>query len=111
VLHLHGENIYFDTVNQYPVHAVSWHNHETGPTLEEAMSLTNKTLMTGLDRNLLESGQPDMIIRQAEAAIKKIRGRRFILAPACVIPTNAPPENLDALTRIKRTTGYINLTE
>jgi uroporphyrinogen decarboxylase len=110
VLHLHGENIYFDTVNQYPVHAVSWHNHETGPTLEEAMQLTTKTLMTGLDRNLLESGQPDIIVRQAEIAIEKTSGKRLILAPACVIPTGAPLENLEALTKINRTTtGQANL--
>jgi hypothetical protein len=73
------------------------------------MSLTNKTLMTGLDRNLLELGKPDLVVAQAEAAIKKTRGTRFILAPACVIPTSAPLENLEALTTINRSVVYSSL--
>lgn len=102
VLHLHGENIFFQTVNQYPAHAVSWHNHETSPTLAEALPLTNKTLMTGLDRQLLEHGQPEEIMAQAREAIEKTGGRRFILAPACVIPTKTPPENLEAIANLNR---------
>lgn len=105
VLHLHGENIYFDTVNQYPVHAVSWHNHETGPTLEEALTLTGKTLMTGLDRSLLESGSPDEIVAQIHNTIQKSGGQRLILAPACVIAPATPTENLAAIANIDRSTG------
>jgi uroporphyrinogen decarboxylase len=106
VLHLHGENIYFDTVNEYPVHAVSWHNHETSPSLDEALELTDKTLMTGLDRGLLEYGDPQKIAAQVEAAIEQTGGERFILAPACVIPTGTAPENLEAVTTTKRITHY-----
>ncbi len=102
VLHLHGENVYFETVNQYPAHAISWHNHETSPTLVEALPLTNKALMTGLDRKLLEEGTPEEIKAQAKEAIKKTAGQRLILAPACVIPTKTPPENLDAIASLDR---------
>jgi uroporphyrinogen decarboxylase len=42
ILHLHGENVYFETVNQYPAHAISWHNHKTNPTIAEALKLTDK---------------------------------------------------------------------
>lgn len=110
VLHLHGENIYFDTVNQYPVHAVSWHNHETGPTIAEALTLTNKTLMTGLDRNLLETGQPEVVMAQARAVIENTGGQRLILAPACVITTSTPAENLDAVVKVDRSTGNTTLS-
>lgn len=99
ILHLHGPNIYFDTVNQYPAHAVSWHNHETAPSLVQALSLTNKTLITGLDRALLEEGAEDEISRQASEAIEITGGRRLILAPACVIPPLTPSENLEAVVR------------
>lgn len=102
VLHLHGENIYFQTANQYPAHAVSWHNHETKPDLKEALSLTDKTLMTGLDRHLLEHGRPEDVVAQAREAIEKTGGKRLILAPACVIPTQTPLQNLDALAKFNR---------
>ncbi|MCK6629844.1 MAG: uroporphyrinogen decarboxylase [Anaerolineae bacterium] len=102
VLHLHGANPHFTTVNQYPAHAVSWHNHETGPTIEEALSLTNKTLFTGLDLNNLENGGPAEVVAQAREAIEQTGGKRLILAPACVIPTKTPPENLQALVEVDR---------
>jgi uroporphyrinogen decarboxylase len=103
VLHLHGKQIYFESVNRYPVHAVSWHNHETGPSLVEALSLTDKTLMTGLDRSLLELGKPEEITTQVREVIDKTGGRRLILAPACVVPTSTPRENLIAAAIADRT--------
>jgi uroporphyrinogen decarboxylase len=102
ILHLHGENIFFDTVNHYPAHAISWHNHETGPSLAEALALTDKTLITGLGLTQLEKGQPDEIVAQAGEAIKTTNGRRLILAPACVIPTTTPPANLEAIAAMNR---------
>jgi uroporphyrinogen decarboxylase len=102
VLHLHGANPHFTTVNQYPAHAVSWHNHETGPTIEEALSLTNKTLFTGLDLDNLENGEPAEVVAQAREAIEQTGGKRLILAPSCVIPTKTPSENLQALVEVNR---------
>lgn len=102
VLHLHGQNPYFETVNQYPVHAVSWHDHETSPSLKEALDLTDKTLMAGLDRITLEQGRPEDVVAQATEAIVQTGGRRLILAPSCVVPTVAPAENLQALVEVDR---------
>jgi uroporphyrinogen decarboxylase len=102
VVHLHGQNPYFETVNQYPAHAVSWHNRETGPSLTEALTLTDKTLMAGLDRTTLEQGDPEEVVAQARESIEQTEGQRLILAPACVIPTNTPVENLQAIAEVDR---------
>lgn len=105
VLHLHGEHVYFETSNQYPAHAISWHNHAAGLSLDDALPLTSKTLMTGLDTDLLEHGQPEEIVAQARQAMKTA-GQRLILAPACTIPPSTPPENLDAIIEMDRSTGH-----
>jgi uroporphyrinogen decarboxylase len=102
VLHLHGENPYFDTVNQYPAHAVSWHNHATPPSITEALQLTDKTLMTGLSRRILEHGSPEEVKAQTQEAIAQTGGKRLILAPACVIPPMTPVENLQAVVKVNR---------
>ena len=102
VLHLHGANPHFTTVNQYPAHAVSWHNHETGPSLEEALTLTDKTLLTGLDVATLEHGTPAEVAAQTSEAIEQTGGQRLILAPACVIPATTPLENLQAIVEVNR---------
>jgi uroporphyrinogen decarboxylase len=102
VFHLHGKNVYFETANRYPAHAVSWHNHETPPSLEEALVLTDRALMTSLDVNLLEHGQPEEVVAQAREAIERTGGQRLILAPACVISPATPAENLEAIANFDR---------
>lgn len=103
VLHLHGKNPYFDTVNQYPAHAVSWHSHETSPSIEEALNLTDKTLMTGLGTSALKQEPVEVVQNQAREAIAQTGGKRLILAPACVIPPTSPAENLQAVVDVDRT--------
>jgi uroporphyrinogen decarboxylase len=106
VLHLHGANTHFATVNQYPAHAVSWHNHETGPSIPEALAMTNKTLLTGLDLTTLEQSTPTEVAAQAREVIEQTGGSRLILAPACVIPPKTPSENLQAIVELDRSVGF-----
>lgn len=102
VLHLHGEDVFFDLVDRYPVMAVSWHDRETPPSLSEALERTNKTLMAGLDRNLLATGTPEEVAEQVRDARRQTGSKRLILAPACVIPPETPDENLQAVIQAAR---------
>jgi len=104
VLHLHGEDVFFELVNNYPVTAISWHDRDTSPSLREAMTQTKKGLMAGLDPNLLATGSPEEIADQARDAQRQTGGRGLLLAPACVIPPEAPDENLQAVVQTARTT-------
>lgn len=97
VLHLHGQEIFFDLANRYPIHAVSWHDQETAPSLAEARELTNRAFITGLDRELLDQGPIAAIQAQVRKALVQTKGRGLILAPSCVIPTTAPQEHLRAV--------------
>jgi uroporphyrinogen decarboxylase len=102
VLHLHGQNVFFDLVHHYPVSAVSWHDRETRPSLREALTRTHKTLMAGIDRNLLVTGSPEEIAEQVRNAQRETGGPQLILAPSCVIPPEAPEENLQAVVDADR---------
>jgi uroporphyrinogen decarboxylase len=97
ILHLHGTDVYFDLADDYPVDALSWHDRETAPSLAEARELTELAFITGLDRDLLRAGPPEAILAQARDAVAQTDGRGLILAPACVIPPDAPEANLKAL--------------
>jgi uroporphyrinogen decarboxylase len=97
VLHLHGREVFFDLANRYPIHAVSWHNQETSPSLTQARQYTDRAFLTGLDRNLLECGPVAVIQAQVDQAISQTEGRGLILAPSCVIPTRVPAMHLQAV--------------
>jgi uroporphyrinogen decarboxylase len=97
VLHLHGRDVFFHLADRYPVDAVSWHDRETAPSLAQARRRTSKTFITGLDRELLGQGPEDAICQQAAKAMDITERRGLVLAPSCVIPTEAPDSHLQAV--------------
>lgn len=94
VLHLHGENIYFNLVDKYDLPIVNWHDRHTRPSLDEAQRQFPDVVCGGLDQETLVYGHRTQVILQAEDAIRQTRGRRFILAAGCVVPIIAPHGNL-----------------
>jgi uroporphyrinogen decarboxylase len=97
VLHLHGTGVFFNLANRYPVHAVSWHDRETAPSLAAARAQTGRAFLTGLDRDLLARGPVSAIRRQVSEVLATTKGRGLILAPSCVIPTTTPDAHLRAV--------------
>jgi uroporphyrinogen decarboxylase len=97
VLHLHGSDVFFDLVEDYPVDALSWHDRETPPSLAQARERTDLAFMTGLDRDLLRAGPREAIAAQVRDAIAQTEGRGLILAPACVMHPDTPEDHLQAV--------------
>ncbi|NLE76483.1 MAG: hypothetical protein GX605_06995 [Chloroflexi bacterium] len=97
VLHLHGPDPFFDLVNRYPVQAVNWNHHTTGPSLAEARRLTDKTLLGGLDRDLLREGPAQAIADQVRQVVREAGSQRFILAPSRIPYLDTPQEHFLAV--------------
>lgn len=97
VLHLHGQEVFFDLADRYPIHAVSWHNWETQPSLASARQMCGRAFLTGLDRDLLAQGSVAAVQEQVRQAVVQAEERGLILSPSCVIPTDAPDANLRAV--------------
>jgi len=102
ILHLHGTDVFFDMVKDYPVDGVSWHDRETSPSLAEARQRTGLAFVTGLDRDLLRRGPSQAISAQARDAISQVDGRGLILAPSCVISPDTPEAHLQAVVDVLR---------
>jgi uroporphyrinogen decarboxylase len=96
VLHLHGEDVYFEAVSDYPVQAVNWHDRETPPSLAVARAKFQGALCGGLDRDTLVCRGPAEIRSEAADAFKQVNGRGLILSTGCVVPIIAPHGNLIA---------------
>jgi uroporphyrinogen decarboxylase len=96
ILHLHGENVYFDEVADYPVHIINWHDRETPPTLREAREKYHGVLCGGLARDTLVFQTADQVSREAMDAIAQAGSRRLLLSTGCVIPIITPHGNIVA---------------
>ncbi|MBC8496272.1 MAG: uroporphyrinogen decarboxylase [Anaerolineales bacterium] len=95
MLHLHGQDVMFDQVLDFPVQVINWHDRETEPSLAEALTRFPGVLCGGLRRNeTMVLGTPESVTAEAADAIQATGGQRFILGTGCVTPTIAPHGNI-----------------
>lgn len=111
LLHVHGEDPHFAELCRYPVQAVNWHDRRVGPPLAEARRLTTKALVGGLnDQGAINGGNPEAAAAEAREAVAEAGGGAgerggFVLAPGCVIATDAPEATLRAVMAAVREGG------
>jgi uroporphyrinogen decarboxylase len=100
LLHVHGENVMFDRVADYPVAIINWHDRDTPPSLTEAQKRFAGAACGGLRREqTMVLGTPEQVAAEAQDAIRATGGRRFILGTGCVLPITAPRANILAARR------------
>ena len=95
-LHIHGENIYFNNLADYPVQIINWNDQVTLPSLSEALSRTRAVVCGGLKQETIVYGTPAEIKEEIDNAMHETAGQRFVLGAGCVIPVTAPYGNLMA---------------
>lgn len=95
--HIHGQNIMFDLLANYPVQVLNWHDLETPPNLEEGKKKFPDVVCGGLKQwDSLAFGSPVQVDKEAKEAIRLTNGTRFILGTGCVTPIIAPDANIFA---------------
>lgn len=95
MLHLHGNDVMFDTVADYPVQVINWHDRETPPDLASGLERFPGVVCGGLRRETtMVLGTPEGVTAEARQAIAMTGGQRFILGTGCVVPITAPHGNL-----------------
>lgn len=101
LLHLHGEEVMFDRVLNFPVQVINWHDQLTPPSLFEAQKKYRGIVCGGLQQwQTMVLGTPDQIRLEARRAIEQTGGSRFILGTGCVLPITAPYGNIVAARKI-----------
>jgi uroporphyrinogen decarboxylase len=95
LLHLHGQDVMFKAVADYPIQIINWHDRLTSPSLSEGLEQFNGIVCGGLSQlETMTLGTPEQIQSEAREAIETTGGRRFILGTGCVLPITAPFGNI-----------------
>jgi len=99
MLHICGPYTYFDAVTNYPVQAINWATiGQHNPTVGEAAAHTDKALVGGVDEvGTLQTGTPEQVMVEAQAAIRAVGRRHLLLTPGCGTASDVPDANLHAL--------------
>jgi len=101
VLHAHGDNIMFNLLKDYPVQVFNWHAWETLPEVDEANIMADKCVMCGIKRMDITQKNKNEIQNQIYECVKRLKGRRHILTPGCVIRYPIDDEMLRYVKQIK----------
>lgn len=97
VAHLHGSDVYFGKISQYPIDIINWHDLETQPDLRTAKLLFPGTVCGGLRQwDTLVNGTPDQVTKEAHDSMALAGSTRFVLGTGCVLPITAPHSNIMA---------------
>jgi uroporphyrinogen decarboxylase len=97
LLHVHGEDVMFDLLADYPVSLVNWHDRLTAPTLRDALQRFPGLLVGGVEENrILTRGPQDAIGAEVRDAIAQTGGRRLMIGPGCVLLVATPDAHIRA---------------
>jgi uroporphyrinogen decarboxylase len=97
MVHLHGNDVMFNLLADYPVQVWNWHDRDTPPTLREALPSVKGAVCGGLSRDAtMLRGSPDDVRREIADASAQTDGRRLIIGTGCVTFVNTPESNLRA---------------
>jgi uroporphyrinogen decarboxylase len=94
MLHLHGQEVHFELVNELPFQIVNWHDRESYPSLAEAQKIFAGVLCGGIRQDTLVYRDLAEVQKEAADAIRQTGGKRFILGTGCVTPIIAPHGNI-----------------
>jgi uroporphyrinogen decarboxylase len=94
VLHIHGKQIHFDSVINYPASALNWSHFATEPSLNDGKQRSGKTVLGGIDEATASHVSPLEIREQIEATIREVGSRGLIVTPGCSVPTDTRERSL-----------------
>lgn len=110
-IHVHGSNIMFDILRDYPVQLFNWHIWESLPEPKEAQFYTGKVIMGGLNRMDVTHNKFNELHHQIYRVITETNGKGLILTPGCVIRHPFSDETLRYIINIKKLTEQLVLEE
>lgn len=95
VMHLHGDDVYFDAVADYPMQIWNWHDRETRPSLKEGLTKIKGAACGGIARDaVMLCGRPEEVRGQVEEAIAQTGGRHYVVGTGCVTMIPTPEVNI-----------------
>lgn len=106
-IHLHGDNIMFDLVKEYPVQVFNWHIWETLPDIKEGLDFTSKSVMGGIARMNITHNHLNELQSQIYRSIISTQGQGLILTPGCGIRHPFEESTIRFLKKIKTETETI----
>ena len=95
LIHIHGENTYFDLMAGYDGHAINWHDRRVGPAIKDVLAqYSDRAAVGGIDEKAVAMMSASAVADQVRDARAQAQDRRLLIGPGCVALVATPEENL-----------------
>ena len=110
MLHIHGKNIMFDEVSDYPAQIFNWHDRETTPDLRNGLIKSKGAVCGGVGRvETMVLGNSQKICTEIDDAVHQTNRKGLIIGTGCVLPQTAPMGNIFAAVEYAHSIGGSNV--
>lgn len=99
ILHIHGQQIFFNELLDYPVQAINWSHLHTQPSLAEARKLYSGCLLGGIDEAQFSHNTVQTIEKQISQTIELLGHRHLMITPGCSVQTDSAPKLLHTVRK------------
>lgn len=100
--HIHGYDLEFDRVLDYPLEAYSWSHHHSAPSLAEASQLTDKALVGGIDEVRVFTQTPSETAADIRQAVAEAGRTKLLIGPGCTVLPDTPKKLLHHIVKTVR---------
>ena len=94
ILHIHGDQIYFNELLDYPVQAINWSHYYAKPSLSQARQQYKGCLLGGINEKLFGHTTISAVKKEINETLKELGTQNLIIAPGCSIETDSPQKQL-----------------
>ncbi len=121
VIHIHGENIMFDVINnEYDCNCLNWHDRHVEPGFSAARAKSTKCFLGGINEvpyfvngvlqynSFLQRSNPEQLRVHMNEAISAAGKRGLIIGPGCVVDPRTSEENLMTVSKTVKNIGFFN---
>lgn len=103
LLHIHGKNVMFNQVIDYPVNLINWHDRESEFSLNTGKQLSNSAVCGGISLDTITLGSPDQVISEVIEVWEDSDQTGICFGTGCVMPVITPDVNIYAACKAVET--------
>lgn len=97
IVHLHGEDVFFNDASSLPTDFVGWHMRSTSPSLREGKKQLNVAIAGGIARETVLKGSDEEVRAQALDTADATQGSGIMITPDCTISPETPDKRWQLL--------------
>lgn len=90
IAHIHGYDLDFARVQDYPAEVFNWSHHHTEPSLTDVLDAGSRAVIGGIDETKIARQTPAELAADIRRAVAEVGTKGLLIGPGCTVPPDTP---------------------